>query len=591
MRSLLSAIKGKAFVALRFLRSHLKASIAVFVVLLLAWVSFAVTRPKQMTFITAVAIRGDLRQTVEAVGTVISEKDLSLQFPMIDVVSKVFVKEGDIVKAGQRLASLRSGSLAASVASASANRQSAQAQLDALLQGSRPEDIAIVEAQVANKVASLEAVKQTLKNAEDNLLIAESQLRTIRNEASISLSGQVAAAESTISQHLATAKTALIATQGVFNANDVQDAVVKGNPTGYDTMQQNITSTLSAISSLQLTASAVDYQTALKNYDAARQILFTSTDILNRAYDILSALPLTSYFTNESRETNKSTIATQKSSVQSALSAIDTASKSLRDGSAGYDTKISAQQAQITSLQGTRDRAKADIATYQTSLQIDQAQLALKRAPARQTDIDAANARVRQAQADLARAAAQFNDTILIAPVAGVVTKVNVKAGEMRPSADASITMLGDSPYRIEMFVSEVDIPKVKLSQTGSIKLDAFQNQDIPLIVSEIDSAATDKDGVSKYRVKLDLVSLQEGLKVGMTGDGEITTGMKKDVISVPLRAVLEKENGTKVVRILRADGKSFDERAVVVGMEGIGGNIEVTGVQEGETVVVLIKQ
>ena len=76
----------------------------------------------------------------------------------------------------------------------------------------------------------------------------------------------------------------------------------------------------------------------------------------------------------------------------------------------------------------------------------------------------------------------------------GIITKVNVKAGEMRPSSEPSVTMLGDSPYRIEMFVSEVDIPKVKLGQSGSIKLDAFQNKRFDLKVNDIDSAATDKD-------------------------------------------------------------------------------------------------
>lgn len=591
MSTFLRVVYGKIVIAIGFLRSHLKASIAIVTVLLLAFVSYAVTRPKQLVFVTALAERGELRQTVEAVGTVISEKDLSLQFPTVDVVSAVFVKEGDTVKAGQRLASLRSGSLAASIASASANRQSAQAQLDALLEGSRPEDIAVAEAQVMNKQASLDAVKQTLKNSEDNLQTAQAQLTVLKNEASVSLSGQVSIAASTVSQHLATAKTALLSTQGVFNANDVQDAVVRGIPSGYDAMQQNISATLSAIASLQASATVSDYQTALRNFDLAHQILVTCTDTLNRAYDILSVLPLTSYFTNTSRETNKSTIALQKSYVQSALSSIDAASKSLRDGSAGYDTKISAQQSQIISLQGTRDRAKADITTYQTSLAIDQAQLDLKRAPARKTDIDAATARVRQAQADLARAAAQFSDTILIAPVSGIVTKVNVKAGEMRPSSLASIEMLGQSPYRIEMFVSEVDITKVTLAQTGSIKLDAFRSTEFPLKVSEIDSAATDKDGVSKYRVKLDFLEPNDDLKVGMTGDGEITTGMRKDVVSVPLRSVLEDEHGLKTVRILQSDGKSFDSRTVTTGMEGIGGNVEVMGVEEGETVVVLIKQ
>ena len=117
--------------------------------------AFLLTRPKKPEYITAEVTRGNLVQTVEAVGTVTSEKDLDLQFRSAGIVSDVSVKQGDIVRAGQRLASLRAGSLAASIASAQASVQEAQAQLQALLEGARPEDIAIAEASLANKKAAI----------------------------------------------------------------------------------------------------------------------------------------------------------------------------------------------------------------------------------------------------------------------------------------------------------------------------------------------------------------------------------------------------------------------------------------------------
>lgn len=573
---------------LRFLRRHLKKTIAIVLILFIAWISYAVSRPKKIEYVTAVSVRGDLRQLVEAVGTVTSEKALELQFPGLDVVSQVYVKEGDTVKAGQKLAQLRSGSLSASIASASANVQSALASLRALEEGARPEDIAIAEAQVANKRASLSAVKQTLVNSEQNLVTAMNQLDVLKNETAVNLSGQVGTAGSTVSQQLATAKTALLAVRGVFDANDVQDAIVKNNSAGYDSLQLGLQTAISQISSAQTFATPSDYQAAIKLLSSARTLVSGGADLMNRSYDLVANLPLTAYFTSTSRETNKSTIATQKTYVQTSLSTLDTALKTIQDASASYNSKIVAQEAEISTLKGTRDRAKADIATYETSLQIDEASLALKKAPARQTDIDSARARVRQAQADVARAVAQYNDTVLYAPVDGKVTKVNVKAGQMRPSTDPSITMLGNTPFRIEMFVSEVDIPKVSIGQSGSILLDAFRDSRFPLRVSEIDSAATDKDGVPKYRVKLDFVNLTKELKVGMTGDGEIVTGFRSGVISVPARSIVERGSGS-VVRIQK-DGK-IEERSVTTGMEGEGGALEVNGVSEGETVIVLEKK
>src|SRR3989344_108901 len=81
--------------ALRFLRLHLKKTLAILGVLFVAWISYAVTRPTPPTYVTDTAKRGDLTQLVEAVGTVVSERDLALQFPTVDIVATVSVKEGD----------------------------------------------------------------------------------------------------------------------------------------------------------------------------------------------------------------------------------------------------------------------------------------------------------------------------------------------------------------------------------------------------------------------------------------------------------------------------------------------------------------
>lgn len=64
-------------------------------------------------------------------------------------------------------------------------------------------------------------------------------------------------------------------------------------------------------------------------------------------------------------------------------------------------------------------------------------------------------------------------------------------------------------------------------------------------------------------------------------------------MISIPSRAVLDAATGSggRIVRILTDDGE-IEDRRVAIGMEGEGGEIEiVSGVQQWETVIVLIKQ
>lgn len=561
-------------------------------VLLLAIVggSMAMGGPAQPEYVTETSKKTDLVQTVEAVGTLISEHDLKLQFPMSGIIAAINVKEGQKVRAGQVLASIRGGNYAADVAAASAQVRSAEAQLQALLEGARVEDIAITEADVANKQSALNTAKSNLENAKTALASAESQLTALKSEALTGLAGNVATAKSTASQELVDAENALQVITDIFNNNDIQDAVIKGNPSGLNdvTMAQQRTITdLRAINARVTTVQ--DFEAALALMESVRISMQNAARVMDQAYSVISGLQTTSNFTPSAQEAYKSTVATQRSTLQGSLTSVESAANNLRDAAASYTTRIAAQEAAVTSAKSTIDRSNADILTYQTSLQIAQAQLQLKKAPPRQADIDAQQAVVRQMRASLARASANYGNTLLTAPIAGTVTKVNLKLGEATP-VGAAMEMLGDSPFRIEMYASEIDIPKVQLSQSGSIELDAYRGTHFKLRVSEMDRSATDKDGVSKYRVKLDFQYPHPELKIGMTGDAEIITGKRNAVIVVPRRAVLENDEGN-YVRIVKADG-TVEERPVTMGMEGATGDVEiVSGVQEGETVVVLEKK
>ncbi len=574
------------------LRTHKKKSIAAaLIVLLVAFLIRSSRSTKQPEYVTQAVTRTDLRQTVEAVGTITSERELDLKFGGIGVVSRVYVKEGDHVSAGQRLAELRAGSLAASVAAQAAALQSAQADLRALEEGTRPEEIAIAEADLQSKTAALEVAKATLRSAEQNVAESQNKLQTLESEASTALTGQVTTAVQTLLRQIVAAENGLSSVDDVVRDVDVQDAIIKDRPdAGKDiqTLRYNAEAALNAARSDA--AKVQNYSTILAALDKGRTGVDATVMTLDALFSLVNSIRETSSFSNADRESLKSTITTQRTTVQSASAEVASARTALLNASASYDSKLATERASLTSYKGTRDKAQSDILTYQASIQASEAQLALKRAGARQTDIDSARARVRQAQANLARTQADLADMVLTAPTAGVITHVNIKPGESLPSGPA-VAMLGISPFRVEMFVSEIDIPKVVKTQSGSIELDAFRGTKMKLQVSDVDPAATDKDGVSKYRVVLDFVYPHNELKIGMTGDAEIETGFRSGVLTVPRRAVLEGENGRQYVRVLASTGALATERDVTLGMEGGSGDVEVTsGLEEGQTVVVLQK-
>lgn len=571
---------------------HKIATIVTVIILLpvvgIAW--FALS-PAQPEYVTDTVKRGDLRQTVDAVGTVISERDLNLQFGISGIVSGVYVKEGDVVRSGQKLAQLRAGGFSADIASAQARVAQAEADLRALEAGARQEEIAVTDAEVQNKRAALAAAKESLRTAEDAVENAETQLRLLRSEVDTSLAGYVSTTKAAVSQKIATAQNSLSTVDGVFGNNDILDAAIKNDAGSFQDIRDDLHAAQRELSTLYASvAAAFTPADTLAAVDAATTQITNAWNVASRAFSFVSVLQESSSFSNVDREGYKSQLIVERDSLQAALNSLASETKSLRDAGAGYITQIAAEEAALISAKGARDKAFADISTYEATLRIAEAQLALKLAPARETDIAAARALVQQYRASLARASADFSNTVITAPVAGTITKVPLKVGEYTPSGPA-ITMLGESPYRIEMYVSEIDIPKIQLHQSGSVKLDAFPGEYFTLRVGQIDSSSTDRDGVSKYRVRLDFLNQQESerVKLGMTGDAIILTGYRSDVMYVPIRAVLQKADGTSYVRVL-TDG-AIEERTVQTGMEGEGSTVEVLGVNEGETVVVLVKQ
>lgn len=574
----------------RFFRRHRWKTI-IAAVILVPLTAFALTRgPAVPQYVTAPATRGDLRQTVEAVGTVVSERDLELKFGVSGIVATVDVKTGDRVRAGQRLATLRSGSESAQIAAASARLASAQADLRQLEQGARAEDIAVSQADLDSSRAALEVAKIQRDTAKKSLESSERKLESLRSQMTTAAQGQMTDIPLTTQAQLSKARAALVTINDVFANNDVQDAILKSSPSDYNSMRNAAADAKAKLDAIGTPSLASDDIIGAYELEAeATQAMLATQQSVDWAYNIIQSLDESSYLTAADREAYGQQISAQRAALDTAVITLRGAFSALRDMIASQDTQITSEENALISAQNAFDRANADILTYEATIRSREAQLNLKRTGARDTELDAARARVREASANLASARAAMTDNVIIAPSAGSVTKVDIKPGEITP-AGAAITLLGDSPFRIEMFVSEIDIPKVVLDQDATVELDAFPNVHMKLKVREIDTAPTEVDGVLKYRVKLDFVHRHDELKIGMSGDITIVTGERMNVIMAPRRAVLRDDDDRTFVRLLTQSG-TMVERYVEMGMEGADGNVEIRrGLTGSESIIQLTK-
>lgn len=157
-------------------------------------------------------------------------------------------------------------------------------------------------------------------------------------------------------------------------------------------------------------------------------------------------------------------------------------------------------------------------------------------------------------QADVTNAQALVQKTIITAPFDGVITKIDIKEGEISSPNTPIISVLNDGEYQIETFVSENDVAKLKVNQTAKITLDAY-GRDVYFDASiiSIDPAETIKDGVSTYRTKIQFVNKDDRVKSGMTANIDIETDRRHDVLSIP-QSSLFLDKGIKKVYVLKND-------------------------------------
>ncbi len=180
------------------------------------------------------------------------------------------------------------------------------------------------------------------------------------------------------------------------------------------------------------------------------------------------------------------------------------------------------------------------------------------------------------ARAAAALAKTQVNFTKLTANARGTIIKRDGEIGELIPANRAVFWISGQEPLRIAAEVDEEDISLVAVGQRVLIRADAFPTQVFEGKVAQI-TPKGDPVGRS-YRVRIALLG-ETPLRIGMTAEANIVIAENERALLVPTAALDKK-------RILVLNGDRVSERAVVTGAQDITRTEIVSGLSEGEYVV-----
>jgi HlyD family secretion protein len=147
----------------------------------------------------------------------------------------------------------------------------------------------------------------------------------------------------------------------------------------------------------------------------------------------------------------------------------------------------------------------------------------------RKEDIQAAEHRVQQVKAMLNTSEERLKDTVLFAPISGVILRKNVELGETLSAGTPAFT-IGDleNPW-VKVYVKENRLGQVKLGQKADVKVDSFKDKTYDGTVTFISSEAefTPKN----VQTEEERVKLVFGVKVKVKNEnGELKPGMPADV-------------------------------------------------------------
>ena len=168
-----------------------------------------------------------------------------------------------------------------------------------------------------------------------------------------------------------------------------------------------------------------------------------------------------------------------------------------------------------------------------------------------QNSVELAQASVNAMRAQLELARIALADTVIRAPLAGVVSKRHAQAGEKVAPDMPVFTIVNLRQLTLEAQVPASEVPRVNIGQEVRFKVDGFAQRDFAGKVARINPTA--EAGSRSMLVYISVDNRDAALRGGMFAKGSITTEKSAVAPLVPLAAV-RSEKGQQVVYKIEAN-------------------------------------
>ena len=530
--------------------------------------------------------RATVVSTVSADGNVEPAQEVSLGFETGGRLTALYVREGARVRRGQVLARVEDRPARAQVDSAGADLASA----DAALRRTR--------------------LGRTVAELTENRRLADQSRVAVRNA-----QRDLAEARRVGSTNVVALRRAVARAQISGERADLRASILRLAQERFEVGAQ---AQQYATSRQQVDRVREDLQDALEDEDGSSNNVRSSPEV-SVLQNKLAAAERDEQTAKSDLDTARANVRTYVRDVQADRSALRDAQRRLGDARGELSNGIASAQQQVAT-------ASNSLRTSEAQLDVTLAQNGVDEQGPQAADLAADLATVAGARASLEQARKSLGDTELVAPVDGVVGRVDAEVGELVGSGGLSsldsestgadqggagtgagagatggagtstgsssggdgssvITLASTQELQVEVGFDETDAARIRPGYTATISVDALPGRKFAATVAEIDPIETLVNNVVTYEVTLLLDSPRADLKPGMTATAEVIVDEAADVLALPRTAVRTPAGAAPTVTVVRPDGRS-EPRLVVTGLEGDTNVQIVGGVGLGERVV-----
>ncbi len=327
--------------------------------------------------------------------------------------------------------------------------------------------------------------------------------------------------------------------------------------------QDNIALEQAKISLEQAKLSLAEYETSLNSskvsLDSAKSELDRNTSLYEQelvSKQVLEDAETRHANANTQHENAKKRVESQKQTIVSQQRTI----QARKTGIKTREAQLQYQELNLEHLKKTRQKAEEEgqirLDNAKTQLQellltIDNEKLLTEQSKV------SADANLLRRESSLKNREERLEWTTITAPMSGTVTQLAIEQGEIVTSGRSAfsqsppiMTIADLSKMVVKTFINEVDMERLELDQGAVIKIDAFQTQKYDGRVYEISPSGQQQDNIISFEVMIEVLDSSGRIKPGMSADVDIITYEEKNVLLLPLDAVISKTSASAVAQV-----------------------------------------